>query len=181
MLDLETMSTRPHAAIVSIGAYAWQPETGEQPAWQPTFARNVDLGSCIRAGLHVDGDTVYWWLRQSDAARAALVNPQPEDVKDVMRAFLQWTARHLGRDGNLWSHGSNFDEVIVREIAAMGGLPTPWHYSRVRDTRTLFAEAGYRMPRTDDRGSGHQALADAEAQARSVTEALAILRARNAG
>mgnify|MGYP003807143041 CR=1 FL=1 len=54
MLDLETMSTRPNACIVAIGAV----EFSETEGLGKTFYEVVDLESSMRRGLHVEGNTL---------------------------------------------------------------------------------------------------------------------------
>lgn len=61
MLDLETLGTCPGSVILQIGAV--RSNNG--------LERTITIDSCLRAGLTVDGDTIGWWLRQSEAARRA--------------------------------------------------------------------------------------------------------------
>lgn len=84
MLDLETMSNKGNAAIVSIGAVAFEPSTGELG---PEFYLTVDLVSCEKLGLHIDADTVLWWMKQSSEARAAIVD---EDSRTIQSALLAY-------------------------------------------------------------------------------------------
>ena len=67
MLDLETMGNGPDAAIVAIGAVAFDIETATiSPRG---FYVRVDLESAIGSGGVMDPSTVIWWLQQSDEAR----------------------------------------------------------------------------------------------------------------
>ena len=59
VLDLETLSTRSNAAIVSIGAVAI-----ENLEVVDEFYVNVDPSTCKEAGLHIDPLTVEWWAEQ---------------------------------------------------------------------------------------------------------------------
>ncbi|MFM9673750.1 3'-5' exonuclease, partial [Streptomyces galilaeus] len=68
MLDLETMGQGNNAAIVAIGAVFFEPTTGEIG---DTFYRKIDLESAAQYG-EIDPNTVLWWLKQSDAARAEI-------------------------------------------------------------------------------------------------------------
>lgn len=56
MTDLETLSLRADAAILSIGACTFSSDPDSLP--RMCFAANVDLQSCVDAGLHVDMKTV---------------------------------------------------------------------------------------------------------------------------
>jgi len=63
MVDLETMSTRSHAAICSIGAVKFE---GKEIL--DTFYCTVDIKSCKDAGMHISKDTVKWWSEQNKEA-----------------------------------------------------------------------------------------------------------------
>ena len=68
MIDLETMSTRSHAAICSIGAVKFK---GKEVL--DTFYCTIDAATCKAAGLHFEKSTLEWWSRQSKEARSALL------------------------------------------------------------------------------------------------------------
>lgn len=89
-LDLETMGTIPGSAIVAIGAVQF--ELDGKYMLGRRFYRTVDLASCIEAGLTVDGDTVMWWLGQSDAARKAITNygPARDILARALEEFADW-------------------------------------------------------------------------------------------
>ncbi len=171
MVDLETMSTAAHAAFVQLGAVAFDPCGTTLPSVdQPSFVfyRNVDLASCIDLGLHVDGGTVMWWLQRSEEARASLLNPSPEPVRNVLADFAQWFMKVTARDSYIWSHGLTFDVPILAEAYRRLGRKTPWFFSRAHDTRTIFDRAGFKLPSADTRVGGHNALQDALVQAAGV-------------
>jgi hypothetical protein len=67
----------------------------------------------------------------------------------------------------VWSHGSNFDTVLIENAYRAIGRKAWWKYTNVRDTRTLFDVANYKYTA---RG-GHDALEDATNQAKAVIEA----------
>ena len=71
MVDLETLGTAPGSVILSIGAVRFDVEKG----LLDEFYVNIDVESSQRLGLTIDGDTVMWWLKQSDAARAKCRTP----------------------------------------------------------------------------------------------------------
>lgn len=167
MIDLETLGTRPGCAIASIGAVAFDPNLG---AVTETFYAAIDLDSCERAGLKAEIGTVGWWLRQGDAARAALFE-NTEPLGHALERFALWFRRQGGRE--VWAHGATFDPPILAAACEALGRPVPWRYPDVRDTRTLYALAGV-QPRRDP-ATHHNALADAQAQAAAVIEAYAKL------
>lgn len=167
MVDLETMGSRPGSVIASIGAVVFDPVAG---TLGEAFYRTIKLSSCADVGLRFDGDTVGWWLRQGDEARAALfVEPSP--LAAVLNEFYAWWRARNG--AFFWSHGANFDDPILAEaFRAIGGGP-PWKYWDSRCTRTVFDLAGVKPDRAA--GVHHTALDDAKAQAAAVNHAYRIL------
>lgn len=159
MVDLETMSTRPDAAIVSIGAVAFNSER-----IMDSFYVRVDLQSCIDAGLRVDGETVYWWLKQSREAREALEYHRL-DIREALEKFSSWRRDYLLQ--GLWGNGASFDNAILSTAHRKLDLPqTPYFIDRCfRTVKSLF-------PKVDvpDEGTIHDALSDAAWQARYMIE-----------
>lgn len=181
MLDLETLSTRPNAAIISIGA--WPFRLDGKPTNHPSFYRNVDAQSSIDAGLTIDGDSLMWWLQQADAARTRLTAPAPVPLKAALLDFRAWCSDFCGK-GNwdvfrIWSHGASFDIPVLESAYLSVRLDKPWRYNAARDTRTLFHVAGGVDWDAEFKllvgGTQHDALDDARIQATLVKKAWARL------
>lgn len=138
MIDYETMSGASNAATPSLGAVVFDIEKGTVDK-DKSFYRNIDLQSCMDAGLQVDGNTIMWWLEQSDAARKHLTTPEPVSLDTAMNAFRDYLLRlkYEGEDIHLWSNGSNFDTVILDNTFKAIGLHKPWKFRSIRDTRTV--------------------------------------------
>lgn len=165
MLDLETMDTGPNAAIVSIGAVKFDSAACEISG---TFYTNVDLQSCLDAGLAVSGDTVMWWMEQDDDARAALRNGTP--LGTALRSFSNWCG-----DVPVWGNAATFDNDIMRNAYEKAGLPCPWQYWNDRCYRTmknLFPA----VPKPPANKQAHNALADAQWQTLHLFEILRKIR-----
>jgi len=165
MVDTETLGTHPGCAIRSIGACVFDPTTGQLGA---RFYANIEPASCDAAGLVADPKTVEWWAAQPREAEAALQSAQ-HPLGAALEAFSGFYASQAGTA--LWCHGAGFDEPILRVAYNAVGLTPPWHYRAPRDTRTLFALAGYDCPP----GVLHHALGDAENQAAHVASAWRML------
>lgn len=174
MVDLETMGAVPGSAIVSIGAVAFDPVAG---TLGEEFYRIISLDSCQRAGLTLQADTVMWWLRQSEPARAQLNRQDAEPLASALGWFGAWWRRQGGQF--IWGHGANFDEPLLSWAFRAAHVAVPWNYWDARCTRTLFALTGERPDRAD--GVHHTALDDAKAQAKAVIRAYAGLAAQNCG
>mgnify|MGYP001570203984 CR=1 FL=1 len=170
MIDLETMSTAPNAAIVQIGVEFFDP-LGPILYTSPSGrCWNVDLRSCQKAGLHIDGDTVVWWLQQPKEAQDALLSPDPLPVSLALHELATLSDGHgfvvQWDEYCVWSHGATFDCVILDQAYRAVGKRTPWHFRNVRDTRTLFDLVDPNQEiALEDVGPRHHALWDAWRQA----------------
>lgn len=158
MLDLETLSTRPHAHILSIGAcYFDASGVGE------TFYASIVPQE--QQGAHIDPLTVAWWLRQDHEARAALDREQ-EFLIDALKRFALFATKVP--NVLMWGNGSDFDNVILSDGFGRNGLERPWEWYNNRCYRTiksLFPIAPKPKPVVK-----HHALSDAVAQAEHLIE-----------
>ncbi len=72
MIDLETMGNKPGCAILSLGAVDFGQDKDKR--WlmgDKTFYRELNLQSCIDAGLHIDTSCLVDETRQICAERRA--------------------------------------------------------------------------------------------------------------
>lgn len=157
MIDLETLSTRPTAAIVSIGACKFS-----DTKIVSEFYVNVSAKSSKENGLHVSKETVDWWLKQSDSARnALLINPQPLDV--ALKMFLEW---YGSKSLKTWSNGADFDLPIMANALLQCSMEVPWKYWDGMCVRTIQTLTNSKVPRQE--GTHHNALDDAVNQAKYI-------------
>jgi DNA polymerase III epsilon subunit-like protein len=162
MIDLETLSTRANATILSIGATKFTLSEGIIDK----FYCNIDAKSCKTAGLHVDKSTIDWWMQQSAAARDALLVDQLQLV-DALQSFTDW----IGRDKVMpWGNGASFDISILESAYAAVSLPYPWRYSNIMCYRTVMNLMGLSNAkiRASENDTHHHALDDAISQTNTL-------------
>ena len=82
MLDLETLSTSTDAAVIAIGAVAFDENAVHT---DESFYVAIDLNDAIYHG-HVSGDTLKWWMWQSSEAKKASF----EGTTPVVNALVQF-------------------------------------------------------------------------------------------
>lgn len=172
MLDLETMGAGPDAAIVSIGAVAFDVE---RCCLGPGFYQTVTLQSSVDLGGVMDPATIVWWMEQDPAARAAL----QKSATHISRALQGFTGFVDSiRDGSgpspldvrIWGNGAAFDNVILRSSYRRSGSLPPWSFWNDRCYRTVKAmNPGVRLVRI---GTHHNAFMDAVSQAAHLLEIL---------
>lgn len=158
MLDLETLSTRPNAAILSVGAVAF-----DSSGIHSKFCMAIHPEQLIG---HIDGGTVAWWMKQSEEARQEAT--KGIDGPDYLcSAFAKWFQIVGGEE--LWGNGADFDNVIFKSMYDAVGLKAPWEFYNNRCYRTLKNCTSVLNEVPLERvGVHHNAVNDAESQARHL-------------
>jgi DNA polymerase III epsilon subunit-like protein len=159
MVDLETLATTPNAAILTIGAVTFDPNSTKI---YNEFYRRVELESLDALDTYIDDATLEWWSKQDEAAQDEAFDPEGrEPIQNVLGDFYKFC---IGSE-RFWSHGAAFDIVILEYYFRKINKPFPWNFWDVRDTRTIF-DLGMdpEMPQANK----HNALEDARRQAIGV-------------
>lgn len=159
MVDLETLATTPNAAILSIGAVTFDPNSTKV---YDTFYHRIELESLEIIDTYIDDATIEWWSKQDPAAQEEAFDPNNRvDIRWMLDEFYKFC---MG-SSKFWSHGSTFDIIILEHYFRQVNKPYPWKFWEVRDTRTLF-DLGMdpEMPQANK----HHALEDALRQATGV-------------
>lgn len=157
MLDIETMGNGSQAAIIAVGAVAF-----DINGVHAKFYAQCTLESSVKAGLVMDTSTVLWWLRQSEQARAAFeYNEKADPLSEALMGFsvFCWENQVSG----MWGNGATFDNVIMSNAYKLTGLEQPWKFWHDRCYRTVKSMyPDVELVRT---GTHHNAVDDAESQA----------------
>ena len=164
MLDIETLSTRPDAVVLTLGAVKFNPWASEIDTDTGLYVR-VDVDEQLALDRHVQQDTVEWWGKQAEEVREeALGDANRTSVTELLNQLNKFV---VGVD-NIWCQGPVFDIVILENLYRQVERPTPWQFWQIRDSRTLFGVHG------DPRGKGakgaHNALIDCYYQAQAVQQ-----------
>ncbi len=177
MLDLETMSSEPTAAIVSIGAVFFDETLG------PTFKRNVSLESSQQWGLTISASTIDWWFTQSPEARAHLYDPTPIPLGNALSEFSEFFREYAdltdftpAKSTYVWGNGATFDNVVIRNAYKQVGLIVPWGFRYDMCFRTLKTQFDPQGLLYKDPGLAHDALSDAVGQAEHAMRILESLK-----
>lgn len=141
MVDLETLGNKSNSVICSIGGVEFDINTGETGR---EFFVKVDIQSCLDRGLIVNGDTVEWWLMQSDKARMGLISTAQGGNKNISLALHEFKLflEDLGANTvQLWGNSVRFDMGILEDAYRACNLKEPWNFRCERDVRTLVSFA----------------------------------------
>ncbi|MEE8608949.1 MAG: 3'-5' exonuclease [Nitrospiraceae bacterium] len=177
MIDLETLGTRPDAAIIQIGAVMFEPVSGGRIHNGLGFNKHVLYQDGIGT---VDHSTICFWLQEKSAGKMGNeLSTLAEFMPDVLMAFEAWPKQTMDVDwdniGRVWANPSDFDLPILKTAHVRVGRDVPWDRRATRDARTLFDLVGGK-PDIDWTGmTPHDALDDAVGQAQQVQKAMGIL------
>jgi DNA polymerase III epsilon subunit-like protein len=168
MLDLETLGTGDHAAIVQIGACVF-----DSREISSTFRRNIYLGS-ENLG-NIEGDTLRWWMGQSpDAIASVLQSTERAPLRIALEDFRSWL---VGDRFAIWANSPSFDLRLLRQAYERCGLEPPWKFYQEMDHRTMkHLGRLLNVPRLQFEGTKHDALVDTINQARYLMAVLKELK-----
>jgi DNA polymerase III epsilon subunit-like protein len=158
MVDIETLSTRNNASIMTIGAIKFDSSSVLDIDDADKFYMRVDYKS--NEGRHIDINTVAWWMDQEPKAKNEIIDKNDRfPLEEVLTKFNKWF------EGStfLWSHGATFDIPIIQGAMDECGIQSNWKFYNCRDTRTLYDIGGvkqYQLPHVAD----HLALSDCHRQ-----------------
>lgn len=170
MIDIETLSSSPRAAIIQIGAcmFNLKPDSANNLAIGPRFTMLVrpDL-----ATSEISLETVCWWMEQNEGARmhvaqCAKSGAHPNVALFALSDFIVANSDHNSVE--VWAMPPEFDLVILRNAADAASMKLPWHYAASRDLRTLERLAGGSKSDRIKPAIAHDAGYDAEAQAKTA-------------
>ncbi len=164
-IDIESLSTRFDAPVLSIGVAAFDRATGNVGA---TFYREVKIDSAIQYGV-VSGSTIAWWMGQTDAAKKLF---QSEDKKVSLPQALLDLGKFLIPGSCVWGNGATTDITILEYAHTKVAAKLPWDSWNIRDMRTAVDIAGYRKGDVSFEGVPHNALDDAKHQAKVIAHCL---------
>lgn len=163
----------------------FDPYTGEKLG---EFFTHIDVHSQVKQGLRMDPDTILWWMRQSEEARAKLVEPYdptklikpialtPVAACEAINNFLNKNGQPAIKNHTIvWGNGPGFDCNILRDLFKVVGLEPEWNYWNERCVRTAVDLAGIDKKSIKREGIHHNAIDDAMFQAKLIHEAFKVL------
>lgn len=174
MIDLETLSTSPTCAVLTIGAVIFDPR---KSGVTETLYLRPTLEDQLALGRQIEDATIEWWSKQSDAAQQEAFGDENRiPFKEAMEKLYSFSWNRTA----VWSHGAAFDIVAMETAWTSLGMRIPWKFYTVRDTRTLFDVTNVKL--TDDKYvTTHKASEDATRQALMVQKAYRRLMEVNLG
>lgn len=160
MVDIETFALGVGGVIFQIASVEFCPITYRAGR---EFFVNINPVSCARMGMHMDNETLQFWKERGvdwkaldgDSIRMALLS-----LKYFLTIEVQAT--------EFWSRGSDFDFPRLAYAYKAIDEEIPWDYWRVRDVRTIWADA---FPDVRPHQTAHHALQDCHEQIKQLAAA----------
>jgi len=164
MVDLEGLGTGPETTILTIAAQEFDPlERGR--LGRHYYAR-VTLES--QEGRSIEQGTIDWWATQPDEVKEEAFS---EENRIPLQQALEELHRLMWHSKRVWAQGPTYDMNILEHAYKSFGMPLPWKYYSVRDSRTLFSLA----PNLNTYPASHHALEDTRRQIDLLWDALEYL------
>lgn len=168
-VDLETLDVDISAAIVSIGAVAFDPR-GNGLDEAEYYQITIDQRSNEFHGRSVSQNTLDWWAMQSTEAKARTFNGPHTELSTALRDFTRWINELVPTCTRVWAKDPDFDVKILQHACNTLGLIWPFKFWESRSCRTAielaYPEGDFPAMAVD--GPKHDALADAKIQALEV-------------
>lgn len=172
MLDIETVATCNNAGIISI---AFVPFYHSYPEL-PCYYERILSSSLEERGFIFNRETLEWWDKQNPNVRSEAFGGT-KDISSVLQDICQYFRDLPDCTRLVWGKGSDFDNSIVADAFDICGIPLPWNFRNNRCFRTLEELFGEHCTfKPTNTANKHNALADAEYQAKRATEILLHLK-----
>lgn len=144
MIDIEAIGTTHDSVILTIGMAKFS-------LFGNGVEGTMEIKLTIEDQIEVYGrimceDTVKWWGRQSKYAIEAAFSDEGRD------SFFDGMTRLAGYakgEDSIWAHGPLFDIGMIEHGMTQTGVKVPWHFSKIRDTRTAYSMAEVSLKHTD--------------------------------
>lgn len=179
MLDLETLSLRNNAVVVSIGAVQFDLVTGEIGK---IFHIGLNVMDQALNGGAIDQSTLNWWSSQSKTAKEKLMKlASASSTNDGLEAFTKWiedTFKDLN-NVRLWGNGVSADNVWIRNLYHRQGVNFCVPYWCDTDVRTLTQLEDYDKVKEltgQFKGVKHDAIDDCTHQVKMCHEAYKLIK-----
>lgn len=149
MLDLETLSTAPNAAVFSLAAVQFDPMTLDTPdtvRQLESFMVNFTFESVLEKGMRVDGSTLtFWWDQPAEYREFYLAGRM--HVERGMEMLWDWFAKLLMEVKGeskfvMWAMGTDFEGRIFDNLTKSCYRQVPWKYTNKMDVRSICKFAG---------------------------------------
>jgi hypothetical protein len=147
MLDVETLSTHPTAAVFQVAIVPFD-NNGDPKEDRLVTTFMPDSGD-------IDPITVAWWMKRADVCALG------KEMKHELAATQEIYNYLLDREGHrLWAMPISFDCVILEQLLKRNAYDLPIDFRLWRDVRTVRELAGWPEVEHREGNQSHNAYSD---------------------
>lgn len=162
MLDIETLSTKTNASILTIGAIKFNRNNFQI---QSKFYKRLTEKSNKYYNRHFHQKTIEWWNSQTKICKKEIFENKD---RINLNLALQELAIFCRGARAVWANGCCFDITILESAYEACDLEIPWNFWEIRDVRTIYDIGNVNLNNFKKQnkldGQHHNALADCETQ-----------------
>ena len=161
-LDIETLSVRPNAQVLSISAIGFNPF---EITTDFTNNPKLDVIVSLEEQEHrdVQEDTLWWWTKRDQKVQDKMFS----DVRTPVDESLDQLIKFCWQKNRIWCQGPTLDITILIHLFEERKKGVPWSYGAVRDSRTLLDLVEVEQPPVT-----HDSIEDCIRQTMGVQQAL---------
>lgn len=160
MIDIETLGTKPGAAILEICAQTFNPSTS---VLGRPLTLEIDLLSSIANGFDCDPETAAWHLKRQNTGHLRGI-----PINHALVRLREFIAAVPGAE--VWAWGMDFERPMLEAACDIAGVTGPlWPFYHGRDARTLWRCV---FPCEEPTPKLHRATDDVAIQIRDTIRAL---------
>lgn len=173
-IDIETLGTAENAIVISIGAVVFNNDIALS-TFNRQFYEILDLKDQENQKRTVSTDTVLWWMKQSETAKAALIETNRTSTYKVLTSLNSFIQEHAVNYA--WAKSPSFDLVILESLYKNFSMQFAIDFRYWMDIRTIIQirKACKLNEISQFKETKHDALNDAFHQAKIVNETLIYL------
>lgn len=195
MVDLETLSSRPDAAILSIGAVVFGDgiaTESEKTLWTHAssdrhFHTCIDAASAQKAGGHICPENVEWLLKHASKRWKSRLSRKGMTVHAALHAFNEWILQRKDNKGGdpdqvlIWSSGGPLNITALWQAMERSGIDPAWGRYQHRCYLTLRALSSTRFIVSTKRICALSVAVDKAKHAEKIIAKIGLARKKTAG
>lgn len=144
MLDIETLSTKNTAVVLSMACFAWNTDTELvirsaielYDKHNPFYLR---LDATAQPSRHIDPKTVIWWMEQGKEAQDEVFSDRKPatNPKQALNLYREWIDSE--RPEVVYAWPSTFDHVIIQNLHEDYDMKNAVHYRNQHCMKSIIA------------------------------------------
>ncbi len=178
MIDIETLSTKNNARILTISAVKFNLLEENQNKIENELEMLIDQDLTYEEmqAFDINVDTMSWWEKREKEIYEYNFKKEPRiNLKDALirlNEFLGKSTKHF------WCQGMNFDPIILEHAYSFYGLKPVWKFYEWRDSRTII-KLLYEYNPPNSNQNNHKSIDDCKNQIKNLKHVINMLQRKS--